>query len=49
MASNGNQSSKKMKKRERKQGRVLVCRVAAILVVTVTIGVPPARSVAVFC
>jgi len=49
MASNGNQSSRKMKKRERKQGNVLVCRVAPIVVVTVSIGVPPDRSLAVFC
>jgi hypothetical protein len=55
MASNGNQSSRKIKKREterereRKQGSVLVCRVAAIAVVTVSIGVPPDRSGTVFC
>jgi hypothetical protein len=37
------------RERERKQGSVLVCRVATIVVVTASIGVPPDRSVAVFC
>jgi len=37
------------KKRETKQGSVLVRRVAAIVVVTISIGVPPDRSGAVFC